>query len=192
MAERKQIDWEKVEAEYRAGTISLREIGRQHGCTDTAIRKRAKAEGWSRDLSEKINKEVRSKLVRTEVRTPDKATEKEIIEAVATRSTEIIVSERKDLEALRAQENKLMEELSGEPTKLYITQYKGEIFEKTVGLNVTEKASALQALANVRARRIELERKVWGIVSEDEGSKTGMLDDILAAIDGTSKGLPVT
>ena len=44
---------------------------RQHGCSDTAVQK--KAEGWKRDLSEKVRNRVRSKLrtdgVRSRVRT---------------------------------------------------------------------------------------------------------------------------
>lgn len=188
MAERKQIDWEKVETEYRAGKLSLREIARQCDCTDTAIRKKAKAEGWHRDLSAKIEEEVRNKLVRTEVRKSSAATEKEIIDAVATRSTEIIVSERKDLESLRAQENKLLQELDGEPTKLYLANYQGQVIEKVVALTVSEKATTLLALANVRAKRIELERKVWGIESGDE-QPPQTFGDIMSLIKNRSKGV---
>lgn len=53
-APRKNIDWEKVEAEYRAGRLSLREIGATFGCSDTAVRKKAKREGWKRDLAARI------------------------------------------------------------------------------------------------------------------------------------------
>lgn len=174
---KKQLDWEKIEREYRAGKLSIREIARQHGCTDKAIRKKAKAEGWSRDLSAKIDEAVRSKLVRAEVRDVDPATEREIVEAVATRSAGVVLSERKDLEALREQENKLMEELDGEPSKLYLATYRGEIIEKEVALTVSEKASTLLALSTVRAKRIELERKVWGIAdpvaTEDHPDDSG-------------------
>jgi len=163
---RKQIDWERVEVEYRAGKLSLREIARQHGCTDTAVRKRAKAEGWERDLSAKIEEAVRAKLVRESVRASSQVPEEDIIEAVSTRSANIVLAERKDLEELRALENKLMAELDGEPTKLFIAQYQGATVEKVVALTVTEKAATLSSLAGVRAKRIELERKIWGIVDQ--------------------------
>jgi len=39
-------DWEQVQQEYEAGEKSLRQIGRDHGITHTAVRKRAKAENW--------------------------------------------------------------------------------------------------------------------------------------------------
>ena len=73
MSEKKVIDWEKIELDYRAGVKSLREIAAEHDISDGAIRKRAKRDDWSRDLSAKINAKaedlVRKELVRSEVRT---------------------------------------------------------------------------------------------------------------------------
>jgi len=45
---RSKADWEAIEREYRAGQLSIREIGRKHGVSDTAVRKEAKARGWVR------------------------------------------------------------------------------------------------------------------------------------------------
>lgn len=47
-------DWEKIELDYRAGIKTLREIAADHGISHQAINKRAKRDGWSRDLSAKI------------------------------------------------------------------------------------------------------------------------------------------
>ncbi|WP_380925457.1 hypothetical protein [Sphingomonas leidyi] len=44
------IDWPRIELEYLAGEDSIREIADRHEISDTAIRKRAKAEGWSRPV----------------------------------------------------------------------------------------------------------------------------------------------
>ena len=46
MAEKKVIDWEKIELDYRSGVKSLREIASEQGVSDTAIRKRAKRDNW--------------------------------------------------------------------------------------------------------------------------------------------------
>lgn len=49
MATRKStIDWDRIELEYLAGEDSIREIADRHEISDTAIRKKAKAEGWKR------------------------------------------------------------------------------------------------------------------------------------------------
>lgn len=63
--ERITPDWERIEADYRAGLLSLREIGTKDGhVTEGAIRKRAKKLGWTRDLGARIQaKADRSKVV---------------------------------------------------------------------------------------------------------------------------------
>jgi hypothetical protein len=68
MAAKIKADWERVAAHYRAGKRTLRDIGEEFGITEGAIRKRAKAEGWPRDISERIQAKaddmVRKSLVR--------------------------------------------------------------------------------------------------------------------------------
>lgn len=51
---KKPIDWEKVELEFRAGILTLRELSDKYGVSHVTIHKRAKRDDWSRDLSAKI------------------------------------------------------------------------------------------------------------------------------------------
>lgn len=46
--EKKPIDWAEIERDYRTSSMSVREIARWYGITETAIRKRAKKDGWAR------------------------------------------------------------------------------------------------------------------------------------------------
>jgi hypothetical protein len=39
-------DWDRIRADFEAGHTPVREIARSEGVSDTAIHKRAKAEGW--------------------------------------------------------------------------------------------------------------------------------------------------
>lgn len=48
MAARKPVDWERVEADYCAGIKSSRQIAKEHGRTEGAIRIKAKKFGWVR------------------------------------------------------------------------------------------------------------------------------------------------
>jgi hypothetical protein len=41
-------DWNRIRVDFEAGQIAVREIARSEGVSDTAIHKRAKAEGWER------------------------------------------------------------------------------------------------------------------------------------------------
>ena len=82
MAEKKVIDWEKIELDYRAGIKSLRQIAGEHDIAESGIRRRTKQYEWVRDLSEKIKAKaedlVRKDLVRSEVRTQNTISEKMI------------------------------------------------------------------------------------------------------------------
>jgi transposase-like protein len=63
---RPSIDWEKIEIEYRAGRMSVREIARLCGVSEAAVRKRAKALGWERSLADEAPAAARSRTVRSD------------------------------------------------------------------------------------------------------------------------------
>ena len=65
MAEKKvvrHIDWEIIERDYRAGIKTLRQIATENGITHGAVNKRAKADGWDRNLQAKIQAKVEAKV----------------------------------------------------------------------------------------------------------------------------------
>lgn len=110
-------DWELIEGQYRAGVLSNREIATQHGVTEGAIRKKAKAKGWERDLSAKVAQEVRSQEVRTLVRTAPREgevrTEREIVEQAALVVAQVAHSHRLSIQAGRETVLNLLGELAG-------------------------------------------------------------------------------
>jgi transposase-like protein len=55
---RSTCDWRRIEIEYCAGEDSIREIADRHGISDTAIRKRAKAEEWQRKVRTANHREL--------------------------------------------------------------------------------------------------------------------------------------
>lgn len=80
--------------------------------SDTAIRKKAKALGWTRDLSDQVRKEVGSKLVRGEVRNDQGANREldaEIIEEVAEEGAQVV--RRRDIRKATNLANLLMDDL---------------------------------------------------------------------------------
>ena len=109
-------DWERIERDYRAGCLSLRQIADEHGITEGAIRKRAKRDGWERDLSAKISAKadalVRKEAVRSEVRTEtDAPTEREIVDANAQAIVSVRLGHRRDIQRSRSIVMSLLEEL---------------------------------------------------------------------------------
>ncbi len=56
-AKRLDVSWEIIEHEYRKGEKSIREIGREHNISDTAIRQKAQKLGWEREKDQATNLE---------------------------------------------------------------------------------------------------------------------------------------
>lgn len=110
---RKGPDWERVEADYRAGLLSTREIAAAQGITEGAIRKRAKRDDWVRDLQAKIKAKADELVRKAEVRAPVR-NEREVVEANAQAIADIRVSHRKDIARARSLAMRLLEELEVE------------------------------------------------------------------------------
>ncbi len=186
MTEKPKTDWEAIEREYRAGMLSLREIGRRHGVTEGAIRKKAKAEGWERPLADKVRAAVREKLVRIDgtqsgTQTP-RASDAEIIAAAAELGKEVQLTHRRDLQQLRAIGSiittRLAAHLNGETTD---GPFLGE--KETVG-------DLLEKLSRVKARLIPLERQAHNL-DADAGTPAPerKLEEIEAAIESKLAGI---
>lgn len=111
---RAKIDWEAVEIDFRAGVKTLRVMASEHGCAESAIRKKAKQEGWERDLAEKVRQKadelVRKEVVRTKVRT-ETPSEKLQIEVLAQTTADIVLGHRKDIGRSRGLVMSLLTEL---------------------------------------------------------------------------------
>lgn len=73
MGRRSDIDWEKIERQYRLGKKTDEEVSAANKISRSALARRAKKEGWSKDLSEQVKLETRAKVSAAIVK---KATEK--------------------------------------------------------------------------------------------------------------------
>ena len=112
--EKKVIDWEAIERDYRAGILSLREIAAAHGCSHVAISKRARAEAWARDLAAKIQAKadalVNREAVTTAVTKQRRVNDVEVIEANAQGQALVRIGQRQDIRRFRALVNRLLDE----------------------------------------------------------------------------------
>lgn len=181
MAEKKAAtDWEGIERDYRAGVLSIREVAKLHGVSDTAIRKKAKAEDWLRDLTEKVNEKVRTELVRGEVRTANPQTEREIVEVAAATVVQVVRGHRSRIK----QGNELVELL----TKQLIDvagkrdEFEAEIEIQTAddksperyarlmkAVSLASHASIAVNLANATKTWVGLERQAFNIPDTEGG-----------------------
>lgn len=207
MTHPKSPDWEAIEREYRAGQISVRAIASQHGLTEGAIRKRAKAEGWSRPLAEKVRAAVREKLVRADgtqdgTQSDRVRTDAETIDFAANRGVELVRQHRASLGRANAIIAKLLDELES------VTDNRSDIedaievdtaSEKSPrrrdamlrAVSLPSRAQTARELSQAMKNLIPLERQAFNLDSEVPGaaydiSDHPMTDDEWAARHATA------
>lgn len=189
-------DWERIGAQYRIGTMSLREIAAMHGITEGAIRKRAKKEEWSRDLNAKVRAKadelVRKELVRSEVR-KETPTEREVIDTEAQVQARVRLSHRKDIARSRVLAMSLMGELEAQTGSAELMQQLGEImadpdksgndkkmseaYQKAISLG--GRVQTMRSLAETVKTLVTLEREAFGLDNMPEAP----VDDISTLTD---------
>lgn len=150
--EKKPIDWERIEYDYRAGILSVREISEARGVSHTAVNKKAKQLGWERDLKAKIKAKadalVSKAEVSKEVSSKRVATEKETVDSNAKLLADVRMGHRKDISRFRSLANKMLDELEG------VTDGQAEIKEliKTLKDGDLEDGEAMSTTLELAAR----------------------------------------
>jgi hypothetical protein len=181
MAERKVIDWEMIEREYRAGQLSTRQIAKQADVSEAAIRKRAKAHGWDRDLSEQVRAGVRSRLVRNDVRTVDV---REAVEVAVRRGVEVVRQHQSSLGRATGLVLRLLDEL--EESTARREDIDAAIEAETAGdkttarrtmmqraVSLPSRASSMRDLSTALARLLPLERQAFNLDAGDGNRERG-------------------
>ena len=176
-------DWERIELDYRAGAMSLREIAANHpGTNHVAIARRAKTEGWTRDLSERIKAKAEDLVTRAAVTadvTANRAvTEKQVVEANAQDQASVRLSHRKDIQRKRAIVASLMDEMEAQvgPENAALLAGLGEVmrspdengqdklndlYRKIISL--PERAKTAKTLAETLRITVDMERQAFGM-----------------------------
>lgn len=194
-----KTDWEAIERAYRAGGLSIREIAKANGVSDTAIRKKATACGWERDLTARVNEKARIALVRDGVRTANPQTEQEIVDDAASQVVAVVRSHRKRITLQTGLIDLLAEQLVSVAGKR--EDIEEAIFDETAldkdgrrrqammrAVSLPTHASTAVNLANALKTLIGLERQAFNINGESD-APADPLSTLLSRVNGTA--LPV-
>jgi hypothetical protein len=188
MAPRAVFDWEKIESAYRAGMQSLEAIAREHGCSSTAIRKKAKELGWQRDLTSKVRVAVRAKLG-SGIGSGSGAgsgnpelTEAAIIEAESDKGVGLVNGHRNLLARAQKQIGVMLAEL--EYASTHQRENEDAIDEETKGdanglrrsrmlqsVSLPSRAGVIVNLSNAMTKLITLERQAFNLNDADDPDK---------------------
>ncbi|CAG9414328.1 TPA: hypothetical protein ACS7XC_003338 [Providencia alcalifaciens] len=197
----KRPDWEAIESAYRAGVMSIREIASQYEITHQAISKRAKKEGWERDLKAKVKARAENLVAKREVATlvaAEKAiSERQLIEANAEVIANVRMEHRGDIRRARELTNGLFNELSAECTDVPALRKLGELmFEPDSNgrdklnelynsiISLPERVKSAKALSETLKNLIGLERQAYGL---DDAQQNKVSDSISSLMDDLSK-----
>ena len=203
---RKQIDWESVEIQYRAGIRSLKDIGAEFGVSDAAIIKRAKRDSWVRDLKAKIlaraDAKVSAAVVSAEVSAQTRLNERDTIERASDEIVSVRLAHRRDIQRSRSITMRLLEELelqSGRENAELLEQLGelmrreddrgqdklNDLYQKIISL--PGRAKTMKDLGESLRVLVTLERQAFGLDNagpdgEAQGGPTKQLTDAERAV----------
>lgn len=176
----KVVDWERIEVDYRAGIKTLRDIASEHDISHVAINKRAKRDGWVRDLTAKIQAKaaelVTRSLVNKSVTKEKRILESEVITANAVNNATIEIKQREDVTFGRGVITSLMQELKEQIDNRADLEDLGEMMRNPDAygndklndhymrvVSFAGRVDSAKKLADANKVQIELERRVYKI-----------------------------
>lgn len=196
------VDWERVESDYRAGLLSVREIAATHGISHTYINRRVKEKNWTRDLSARIQAKaesiVSSAVVSNDVSTDRLETDAAIVSANAEVIARVRLNHRKDIVRFRNVALALLDELEVQTGNRELFDELGELLrspdEKGIDkindiynkvISGAGRIDGVKKLAETLKILIGLEREAYGLV-ENVG-KDDAADNLATALEAARK-----
>ena len=185
-----KYDLEAIEADYRAGQLSIRAIATKHGCSEAYIRKMALKLGWTKDLSGKVKAATKAKLAQTTAETSPKVTERkkrepntpisdeEIVEEASNVAVDVVSRHRRYageyLEIVSQYRKTLKQQLDAGTMSVQLPN--GEIAEVDLNLDYVGKCvnSATQSLE----RLIKIERQAYNLDDQQDSSYEDDLESL--------------
>lgn len=194
---RKQIDWESLEIQYRAGLRSLKDMGAEYGVSDAAIIKRAKRDGWVRDLRAKIQAKAQAKVsdsvVSVEVRARTKVREHVVVEANATVLANILLELRTNIRRARILFQNLLAELEAQVAAPGLFEQLGELLDESDDgdesgrvkadklneiyrkvISLPSRVESAKKLTETLEKLVKMEREAFGLNNADPGDGDSM------------------
>lgn len=194
----KEVDQEALQADYEAGTLSLRELSAKHGMDPkkghVQIKRLADRQGWTQDLGAKIQAKAEAKLRRTvlpkEQQAAPRIADAVVIEANAEAIMLVRSRHRRDIARGLGLSLKLLDELERHTDNVGLLEQLGtlmfkpdekgkdrlnEIYHAVISL--PERVKSSKALSETLKNYIALEREAYNIVVDDpdkEKAKSGV------------------
>ena len=191
---RQRVDWDALKPHYCAGVRPLRDIAEEFGCSDAAIVKHAKKEGWTRNLAAKIQEQADRKVAAALVAAERadspaaKLTEAVRVEVESEVQARVRVSHRTDINRSKSAVNKLLAalesvEIAEAPSTELKAMRKQGVAELPAIVSLKEAAGVLKTLVEAQKSLVSMEREAYGIsqLQEDPDDALGAIDPVEGA-----------
>lgn len=163
----RKVDIERLERDFRAGTLTVPEIARLHGCSVANVYQIAKRRGWTRDLSSRVQERTAAKLAAEAERALTPAAETEVVEQAADVRVAVVLGHRKRIGQLQRIVDNLhaaIERQSEAHADFEPTDDKDRIIAALTTPHAIAKTA--QLLADTQAKLITMERQAFSIADE--------------------------
>lgn len=190
MAEKKTVDWESIEKDWRAGIKTKLQMSQEYGVSRAAIDKHFCRLGIERDLGEKIRQRADALVTQAAVDEVTRSvtqnrlvtTEKEIVEVNARNQADLILAHRKDIPRYQKLTAAIMAELEAQTGSkelfdqlaelMHSPDEKGvdklnEIYRKVIA--TPQRVDSFKKLTETYKILIGLERQAFGISDNANG-----------------------
>lgn len=193
---RRKIDWDRIEAEYRVGQLTVRELGEKHGVAFESISRHMKKRGIERDLTDQVRAATKAAVIANEVNKASTERQQKVVDAVSVAAkvnSDLIERHKGAIGALRGLAETMAAELVQSSEALQSGVKDDDIVAAAGALglsadqvrslvaNVALPARAMVAdkLAGVITKLVPLERKTYGIDEGDGDTKSASWIDLL-------------
>jgi len=185
----KDVDKERLQAQFEAGILSLRELSRMFNLDPkkghVQIKRLADKEGWAQDLNAKIQAKAEAKLAKqalpVEKREAPRIADKAIIEANAEAIVQVRMQHRTDISRGMSLALRLMGELEHHTDNQELLERLGELMHNPDDkgkdklfdafnsvISLPERIKSAKALSETMKNYIALEREAYGIKEAEQ------------------------
>lgn len=155
--------WREVGKQYRAGQVSVMQIAKQFGISNTAVDRHAKIAGWTRDLTKQTKDAVTAGAIAAAVPDSGEMSNEQIVEEFALVGVNVIMLHRRDIQALRTRREALMRRYDA------LTALDSKGVERINDLEaVALAANILESVARTDQRIVLLERIAFNLNTDDD------------------------
>lgn len=198
MARPERDDWDQIEADYRIGALSNREIAKTYGVSEGAIRQRAKQHGWVRGEALKLRE--RAKQIARDAAVPRLIEpDPERFEEVANAGAQVLIKHQRIAGLLAGLTQRMGEQLSEQVEQeedlaatirefylakaaedpLRAGQYTQQCNHALHAIGLNGRSKTLVNLSNAADKIATMERRAHNL---EDGADNRSYEDLLAEI----------